>query len=65
MSRVPSYSDPGDYPIEQDPLYNPQRTYGPGHPFCSPEHEAWEANRLRVQEWIRREVAARMKLSFR
>lgn len=65
MSRVPSYGGqpypplPG-YCLERDPLWRPDREYGPGHPFCSPAHEAYEAARMareKVERWI--EHAAR------
>jgi len=62
---VPSYGRIPEYDVKADPAYNPQREYGPGHPFVSAAHEAWEKNRIEVNAWIDREVAARMKLTFR
>lgn len=62
---VPSYGRIPEYDVKADPCYRSDREYGPGHPFCSPAHEAWERNRLRVEEWIRHEVSERMKMTFR
>ena len=65
---VPGYdSRPGlipPYDVKSDPLYRPDREYGPGHPFVSATHEAWEARRLaqqKVETWIATEAAAALK----
>ena len=65
MIGIPSYGCPPAYDVTKDPLYRPDRKYGPGYPFVSPAHEAWEANRLRVTAWIAEEVKRRMKLISR
>lgn len=53
------------YRLENDPCYDPRREYGPGLPFCSPEHEAYELLRLaeeKVAEWIRKAEHEAMKV---
>lgn len=61
---VPSYGRIPEYDVKCDPLYRPDREYGPGHPFVSPAHEAWEANRMRVNATIERYIAEAKKVAL-
>ena len=66
---VPSYGNRPPvlppYDVRHDPMWRPDREYGPGHPFCSPAHEAYEAMRIeqeKVRLWIERKATEALKL---
>ena len=43
------------YRLEDDPHYNPHRTYGAGYPYCSVEHEQDVKRRMseKLAEYIK------------
>ena len=61
---VPSYGRIPEYDVKADPFYRPDREYGSGHPFVSAAHEAWEANRIRVNKAIDQMILERRQVAL-